>query len=82
MIFADVLCVWLGQYSVTARVTVIVTSVCSVCAAGLFLLYHCVMLALVRRRHDREVRGWEMGGVHAEEGREKGVRQTDSGHVV
>ncbi|KAH7076259.1 hypothetical protein FB567DRAFT_156858 [Paraphoma chrysanthemicola] len=45
-----------GQYSVTAKITVIVTSACSVVAAALFLLYNTVMLKLVKRRHEREVR--------------------------
>ncbi|KAJ4982707.1 hypothetical protein SVAN01_11795 [Stagonosporopsis vannaccii] len=48
-----------GQYSVTAKVTVVVTAVCSVIAAALFLLYNTVMLKLVKRKHDREVKAAE-----------------------
>lgn len=44
-----------GQYSVTAKVTVVVTAACSVITAALFLLYNTVMLRLVKRRHEREV---------------------------
>lgn len=71
-----------GQYSVTAKVTIIVTSACSVCAAALFLIYNCVMLAMVKRRHEKDMRASEQqqqqgqnGGVMAEEEneREKGV---------
>jgi hypothetical protein len=55
----------LGQYSVTAKVTIVVTAACSVVAAGLFLLYNTVMLKLVKRRHEREIREaerWDDGG--------------------
>lgn len=45
-----------GQYSVTARATIIVTSACSVVAAILFLLYNTIMLALVKRKHAKETR--------------------------
>ncbi|KAH6625919.1 hypothetical protein C7974DRAFT_209651 [Boeremia exigua] len=48
-----------GQYSVTARVTVIVTGACSVVTAGLFLVYNTVMLKLVKKKHDKEVRAAE-----------------------
>lgn len=48
-----------GQYSVTAKVTVVVTAACSVVAAALFLLYNTVMLKLVKRRHEREVKAVE-----------------------
>lgn len=44
-----------GQFSVTARVTVVVTSACSVVAAALFLLYNTIMLKFVKMRHAREV---------------------------
>ncbi|KAI2488427.1 hypothetical protein Ptr902_02560 [Pyrenophora tritici-repentis] len=57
-----------GQYSVTARVTIVVTAACSVVAAGLFLVYNTVMLRLVKRRHDREVEA-----VEKEAGRRDGV---------
>jgi hypothetical protein len=49
---------------VTAKVTVVVTAACSVVAAGLFLLYNTVMLKLVKRRYEREIRdaeGWDDG---------------------
>ncbi|CAO2651458.1 Nn.00g040280.m01.CDS01 [Neocucurbitaria sp. VM-36] len=48
-----------GQYSVTATVTIIVTSACSVVAAALFLLYNTVMLRLVKRKHEREIKAAE-----------------------
>lgn len=51
-----------GQYSVTAKVTVVVTAACSVVAAGLFLLYNTVMLKLVKKKHEREVRAAEWIG--------------------
>ncbi|KAJ8108312.1 hypothetical protein OPT61_g8262 [Boeremia exigua] len=51
-----------GQFSVTAKVTVVVTSACAVVAAALFLLYNTVMLNLVKRRHEREVRAEERNG--------------------
>lgn len=52
----------LGQYSVTAKVTVIVTAACSAVAALLFLLYNMVMLKLVKRKHEREIRSAERWG--------------------
>lgn len=52
----------LGQYSVTAKVTVVVTAACSVVTAGLFLLYNTVMLKLVKKKHDREVKAAERDG--------------------
>jgi hypothetical protein len=52
----------IGQYSVTAKVTVIVTAACSTVAAGLFLLYNTVMLKLVKKRHERELRDAEHWG--------------------
>ncbi|OAK97329.1 hypothetical protein IQ06DRAFT_296496 [Phaeosphaeriaceae sp. SRC1lsM3a] len=48
-----------GQYSVTAKVTVVVTAACSTVAAALFLLYNMVMLKLVKRKHAREMRNVE-----------------------
>lgn len=52
----------LGQYSVTAKVTVVVTAACSTVAAALFLLYNTVMLKLVKKRHEREIRDAERWG--------------------
>ena len=49
----------LGQYSVTAKVTIVVTAACSVVAAALFLLYNTVMLKLVKQKHEKEVRAAE-----------------------
>jgi hypothetical protein len=43
-----------GQYSVTAKVTVVVTAACSVVTAALFLLYNTVMLKIVKRKHEKE----------------------------
>jgi len=54
-----------GQYSVTAKVTVVVTAACSAVAAALFLFYNMFMLKLVKRRHEREIRDaerWEDDG--------------------
>ncbi|KAF3036870.1 hypothetical protein E8E11_003199 [Didymella keratinophila] len=51
-----------GQYSVTAKVTVVVTAACSVVAAALFLLYNTVMLNLVKRKHEKEIRAVERDG--------------------
>ena len=39
--------------------TVVVTAACSVVAAALFLVYNTVMLKVVKRRHEREVRAAE-----------------------
>ncbi|USP77938.1 hypothetical protein yc1106_05212 [Curvularia clavata] len=58
-----------GQYSVTARVTIIVTAACSVVAAALFLLYNTIMLRLVRRRHEREVKAVEKEQSSRDDGR-------------
>jgi hypothetical protein len=43
-------------------VTVVVTAACSVVAAALFLLYNTVMLKLVRRKHEKEIRAAERDG--------------------
>ncbi|KAF2015406.1 hypothetical protein BU24DRAFT_421705 [Aaosphaeria arxii CBS 175.79] len=43
-----------GQYSVTAKATLVVTAACSTVTAALFLLYNTVMLSLVKRKHKRE----------------------------
>lgn len=51
-----------GQYSVTAKVTIVVTSACSAVAAALFLLYNMVMLKLVKRRHEKEIKAAEREG--------------------
>lgn len=61
-----------GQYSVTARVTMVVTAACSVVAAALFLLYNTIMLRLVKRRHEREVKAVE----------KEQARRDDRGDVV
>jgi hypothetical protein len=69
---------YLGQYSVTAKVTVVVTASCSAVAALLFLLYNMVMLKLVKRKHEREVRNVERWG----DGDRASVDQGRSRHVV
>jgi hypothetical protein len=51
-----------GQYSVTAKVTVVVTAACSVVTAALFLLYNTVMLKIVKRKHEKEIQALERGG--------------------
>ncbi|KAJ5037154.1 hypothetical protein J3E74DRAFT_470264 [Bipolaris maydis] len=43
-----------GQYSVTARVTIVVTAACSVIAAALFLIYNTIMLGIARRDASHE----------------------------
>ena len=48
-----------GQYSITARVTLIVTGSCTVVAAGLFLLYNNLALTIIKRRHRRERTAYE-----------------------
>lgn len=48
-----------GKYSPTAKSTIIVTSVCSVVAAVLLLLYNLVMLRVVKNRHRMEMEGKE-----------------------
>lgn len=48
-----------GMYSVTAKVTLVVTAACSVVAASLFLLCNTVMLKFVKRKHEKEVRAAE-----------------------
>lgn len=48
-----------GQYSVTAKVTIVVSSACSVVAAGLFLMYNTVMLKLVKKKHEKEFQAAE-----------------------
>lgn len=40
-------------------VTIIVTSACSAVAAALFLLYNTVMLKLVKRKHEKEMKAAE-----------------------
>ena len=56
-----------GQYSVTAKVTIVVTASCSVVAPALCLLYNTVMLKLVKRRHEGEVRAAERDDDHADD---------------
>ncbi|KAF2821570.1 hypothetical protein CC86DRAFT_302819 [Ophiobolus disseminans] len=51
-----------GQYSVTAMITVVVTAACSAVAAALFLFYNMVMLKLVKRKHEKEIRDTERWG--------------------
>jgi hypothetical protein len=48
-----------GQYSVTARATIVVTAALSVVASALFLLYNSVMLALIKRKHLKETKALE-----------------------
>ena len=43
-----------GQYSVTAKVTVIVTAACSAVTAALFLLYNNLALSFVKKKHQKE----------------------------
>lgn len=79
-----------GQYSVTAKATITVTSACSVVAAALFLIYNSIMLAVVKKRHDKQTKAVERSmsqrQVHAAE-REKeqgilGAVGADPGRVV
>jgi hypothetical protein len=62
--------VTIGQYSVTAKITVVVTAACSAVAASLFLLYNMVMLKLVKKKHEREIRDaerWNYGDVASQQ---------------
>lgn len=43
----------------TARATIIATSICSVVTIFLFIVYNSIMLKWVRMRHDRETRKFE-----------------------
>jgi hypothetical protein len=80
----------IGQYSVTAKVTVIVTASLSVVTAALFLLSNNIMLALVKRKHDKETKELERsltGGeayVEKQKERRKAARseKTGIGHAV
>lgn len=66
----DVFCDGIGQYSVTARATIIVTAALSVVTSALFLLYNSVMLSLIKRKHEKETKALErnMDGVEGSEG--------------
>ncbi|KAF2732086.1 hypothetical protein EJ04DRAFT_343867 [Polyplosphaeria fusca] len=79
-----------GQYSVTARVTIIVTAVSSVVAVSLFLLYNSIMLKLVKRKHEKETKEAERsltgGQSYVDKQREKRKvareEKAGKGHVV
>ncbi len=43
----------------TAKLTVVVTAACSAVTAALVLVYNTVVLKLVRRKYEREVRAVE-----------------------
>ncbi|KAF5850480.1 hypothetical protein GGP41_002733 [Bipolaris sorokiniana] len=62
-----------GQYSITARVTIVVTAACSVVAAALFLVYNTIMLGIVRRRHEREIAAVEKGQARRDASHEEAV---------
>jgi hypothetical protein len=58
--FELLLMAWsVGQYSVTARATIVVTAALSVVACALFLLYNSVMLTVIKRRHAKETKALE-----------------------
>jgi membrane protein implicated in regulation of membrane protease activity len=63
-----------GQYSITAKVAVVVTAASSAVAAALFLFYNMFMLKHVKRRHEREIRDEERreNGGDVVIGRERG----------
>lgn len=65
------MCGGTGQYSISARATIIVTGALSVVTSALFLLYNSVMLTLIKRKHDKETKALERG-----EGAEQGVRES------
>lgn len=44
-----------GEFSVTAKVTIIATGICAAATALLFLLYNNWALSRVKKEHDREV---------------------------
>jgi hypothetical protein len=61
---------WLvGQYSVTARATIVVTAALSVVACALFLLYNSVMLTVIKRRHAKETKALESIMGYGDDGR-------------
>jgi hypothetical protein len=68
-----------GQYSVTARATIVVTSACSVVTAILFLLYNTVMLALVKRKHTKETKALDR---EMESEDQRSSQRQDAGVVV
>jgi hypothetical protein len=79
----------LGQYSVTAKATIAVTSACTVVTAALFLLYNSVMLTIVKRRHDKEVKAVERTqsqrdviSAQEEKGGMLGAVGADTGRIV
>ncbi|KAF2107131.1 hypothetical protein BDV96DRAFT_506716 [Lophiotrema nucula] len=45
-----------GQYSITAKATIVVTAACSVVTLILLLLFNFILLARVKRKHERETR--------------------------
>lgn len=72
-----------GQYSVTARATIVVTAACSVVTSILFLVYNTVMLALVKRKHQKETKALDHEMVlHDRAEDERASRGKDAGGVV
>jgi cytochrome bd-type quinol oxidase subunit 2 len=52
--FVNVYSAQTGQYSITAKVTMIVTGACTAVGSGLFLLYNNWALERVKKQHKRE----------------------------
>lgn len=57
-----------GDWSVTARVTAIVTGACMGVMGALFGVYNFWVLEGVKRGHRRDMEGWEQGNGHEGEG--------------
>ncbi|CAI6337318.1 unnamed protein product [Periconia digitata] len=66
-----------GTFSVTARVTLVVTTACSAVTVLLFLMYNSIMLKWVKMRHERETKKFEKSeegnGKEKEKGGEDGA---------
>ncbi|KAF1961983.1 hypothetical protein CC80DRAFT_488356 [Byssothecium circinans] len=70
-----------GQFSITARATIIVTSSCSVVTIFLFLVYNSIMLRWVKMRHLRETRKFNRSQEQEElREREEALVRTEGKH--
>ena len=63
----------IGQYSVTARATIIVTAALSVATCALFLLYNSVMLSLIKKKHAKETKALASITSYREDGEDERV---------
>ncbi|KAF2641144.1 hypothetical protein P280DRAFT_468810 [Massarina eburnea CBS 473.64] len=69
-----------GQFSVTARATIVVTSVCSVVTILIFLIYNSIMLKWVKVRHSRETK--KFAKAQAVQEREEGIVRAEGAGAV